>query len=200
MIERIIPPHKEGSLVTIFMPVYNGEYFLKKSIESIVNQTYTNWELLCVDDSSTDGSLEILEDYASKDDRIKVFSKPNGGNVPKSFNFVKPYMKGDFYMYLSQDDYMSEDNIEKCWQSIACSDAEIAMPACKLLYSNGASQNIELHEKTISGEEAFYLSLNWGVHGFCLYPMSLLNDVVLDENIFNADEYLTRLLFLKATK
>lgn len=116
------------------MPVYNGERFLKKSIESIINQTYTNWELLCVDDTSTDNSLKILKDYASKDKRIKVFSKPNGGNVPKSFNFVKPYMKGDFYMYLSQDDYMSEDNIEKCCQSIAVANAEIAMPI--LIYHN----------------------------------------------------------------
>ena len=66
-----LPPHNECSLVTIFMPVYNGERFLKKSIESIINQTYTNWELLCVDDSSKDNSLEILEGYASKDDRIK---------------------------------------------------------------------------------------------------------------------------------
>lgn len=191
----------DSPLVSIFMPVYNGGAFLQKSIESIINQSYSNWELLCVDDSSTDDSIAILKKYAEKDVRIKVFSKTNGGNVPKSFNFVHPFMNGEFYMYMSQDDYMSVDNIEGCYKALVAQRADMAMPTCNLIYEDeSCNYKIELNQDVISGVEAFYLSLSWRVHGFCLYKMSLLNGVVLDEEIYNSDEYLTRLSFLKSRK
>ena len=61
------------------MPVYNAEPFLDDAILSVMEQSFGDWELICVNDGSTDGSLSKLEAYASKDPRIRVFSKPNGG-------------------------------------------------------------------------------------------------------------------------
>lgn len=70
---------KENTLVSIIVPVYNAERFLSRCIESILYQTYTNFELLLVDDGSTDESGRICDEYSLKDARIKVYHKPNGG-------------------------------------------------------------------------------------------------------------------------
>ena len=69
----------EKPLISVVVPVYNVAKYLKKSIESIVNQTYTNLEIILVDDGSKDESGEICEDYSLKDSRIIVIHKPNGG-------------------------------------------------------------------------------------------------------------------------
>lgn len=80
-------------LISVFIPVYNGEKYLERTLQSIQQQTYANFEILLVDDSSTDGSLEILNQFAEKDARFKVFIKENGGIVAKSMNFILPKSK-----------------------------------------------------------------------------------------------------------
>ena len=67
------------SLLSIIVPVYNSEKHLKECLDSLINQTYKNIEIICVNDGSTDNSLNILNEYAKKDNRIKIFSKENGG-------------------------------------------------------------------------------------------------------------------------
>ena len=72
------------------MPVYNAEPFLDDAILSVMEQSFGDWELICVNDGSTDGSLSKLEAYASKDPRIRVFSKPNGGALnARNYEFDK---------------------------------------------------------------------------------------------------------------
>ena len=94
-------------LISVFVPVYNGEKYLERTLLSIQQQTYANIEVLLVDDSSTDGSLEILKRFAEEDSRFKVFVKENGEIVAKSMNFIIPIIKGDFFFYSSQDDLFS---------------------------------------------------------------------------------------------
>ena len=90
--ESIFPTAQPS--ISIFMPVYNGSKFLEESISSLQKQTFKDFELVCVDDSSTDDSYNVLEKLAQTDSRIKLFQKPNGGNVPKSWNFVLPNLNG----------------------------------------------------------------------------------------------------------
>lgn len=118
----------DASLISIFMPVYNGSKYLDETINSVLNQSFENFELLCIDDSSTDNSYEILKKFESKDSRIKLFQKPNGGTVPKSWNFALPFMKGQFIMYMSQDDLMSLDNLEKLVLRQLETDADCVLP------------------------------------------------------------------------
>lgn len=191
---------KNEDLISIFMPVYNGSNYLEKSITSILKQSYSNFELLCVDDSSKDNSFDILQKFAQKDARVRVFRKANGGNVPKSFNFVKPFIRGKFYMYMSQDDSMSPDNLECCFKKHYETEADVVMPKYVMFNQDGIRKIKCLSETYISGKEAFYRSLDWEVHSFCLWKYSLLKDFVMDESIFNTDEYMTRVLFLNANK
>lgn len=91
--------------VSIIIPVYNVEAYLPQCLDSVVNQTYKNLEIICVNDGATDNSLSILESYASQDDRIKVVSKNNGG-LSSARNEGHRYVTGQYMMYLDSDDWM----------------------------------------------------------------------------------------------
>jgi glycosyltransferase involved in cell wall biosynthesis len=87
----------QNLLISIFVPVFNGEKYLVQTLKSIQEQTYTNLEILLVDDSSTDESLKILNQFAKEDSRFNVFVKENGGMVAKSMNFILPKISGDYF-------------------------------------------------------------------------------------------------------
>ena len=96
------------SLVSIIVPVYNGEKYLRAMLDSIIAQSNPAWECICVNDSSTDGSLAILEEYSSRDPRIKCITKPNGG-TGDSRNLGLDSATGDFIMFADQDDLLHPD-------------------------------------------------------------------------------------------
>lgn len=191
-------------LISVFIPVYNGAKFLKKSVESVLNQTFTDFELVCVDDSSTDNSFAILENFAKIDKRLVIFRKPNGGNVPKSWNFVIPYLKGKFISYMSQDDWMSADNLALNYKRHLETGANIVIPDLADYSKNGKITKFIGVKGTrnliLSGREAFILSLNWKIHGFCLCESKLMKSELFDENSFNSDEYVTRKNFLLSSR
>ena len=97
--------------VTILMPVYNGSRYLQRSIGSLTAQTYTDWELVALDDESTDDSLSVLKQLAAADKRIKIMSKLNDGkgNTALNISIMSKEAEGDYIFYMSQDDYISAD-------------------------------------------------------------------------------------------
>ena len=100
----------EKPLISVVVPVYNVAKYLKKSIESIVNQTYTNLEIILVDDGSKDESGEICEDYSLKDSRIIVIHKPNGG-LSDARNAGIKQAKGEYITFVDSDDTIDYDMI-----------------------------------------------------------------------------------------
>uniref|UniRef100_UPI0040498A1A glycosyltransferase family 2 protein n=1 Tax=Flavobacterium sp. TaxID=239 RepID=UPI0040498A1A len=195
----------DNYLVSIFMPVYNGEKYLDETLRSILNQTYSNLEILLVDDSSTDNSYGILKKIESKDSRIKVFKKENGGMVAKSFNFILPHLKGDFFYYSSQDDLFSRDLIEKMVNKQKETNADTVLPDMEFYFENKKENKkiIGLHldrNVVLSGKEALIESLNWNIHGFALFKTSLLDNEFFPEDAFDSDEFVTRKMFLKSNK
>jgi glycosyltransferase involved in cell wall biosynthesis len=190
-------------IISVFMPVYNGEKYLRKSIESVLNQTFRNFQLVIVDDSSTDNSYFLAKEYSEKDDRIEVFQKPNGGNVPKSWNFAMPYLKGEFISYMSQDDWMSEDNLELNYKRYLETGADIVVPDL-IFYSEKGNKTLcginGDRNQIITGKEAFLLSLYWKIHGFTLCKAEIMKSEPFDETAFNSDEYVTRKNYLLSDK
>lgn len=81
--------------VSIVLPVYNGEVYLRQAIESVLAQTYENWELIIVDDCSTDGSPAIMDEYAGWDARIKVVHNKENQKLPESLNIGFRQAEGD---------------------------------------------------------------------------------------------------------
>ena len=92
-------------LISIVLPIYNGEKYMKQSIDSVINQTYANWELLIVDDGSTDNTAAIAREYAEKDNRIKYYKNPQNMRLPKTLNRGFSLATGDYLTWTSDDNY-----------------------------------------------------------------------------------------------
>lgn len=99
------------SKVSIILPVYNTELFLNKCLDSIINQTYSNLEIICINDGSTDNSLEILKTYKEKDKRIQVINITNHG-VSYARNLGLTKITGEFVVFIDSDDYIESDYIQ----------------------------------------------------------------------------------------
>ena len=104
--------------IDILMATYNGEKYIKEQIESILNQTFTNFNLLICDDSSTDNTVAILEEYASKDSRIKIFKNKTNQGIIRNFENLLNKVTCKYYMLADQDDVWKNDKIEKSVKKI----------------------------------------------------------------------------------
>lgn len=103
------------ALVSIIIPVYNAEEYLEKSLDSVINQTLTNIEIILIDDGSTDGSLAILRKYASIDSRIKLLHEENKG-AGAARNYGMKYATGEYLSFLDCDDIVEKNMIEEMWR------------------------------------------------------------------------------------
>ena len=91
--------------ISVIVPVYNVERFLRRCLDSILDQTFNDWEAVCVNDGSKDSCLSILKEYAEKDSRFVVVDKPNGG-LSDARNAAMPYVRGEFIIYVDSDDFI----------------------------------------------------------------------------------------------
>ena len=98
-------------LFSIVIPVYNVEPYLKECLDSVLAQTCSNFEAVCVNDGSTDGSLAILEDYAASDSRIRIITQPNGG-LSAARNTGMDSATGDYLLFLDSDDWIEPNALE----------------------------------------------------------------------------------------
>lgn len=101
------------SLVSVCVPIYNGETYLRESLDSIVNQTYKNLEILVVDDCSTDGSISIVKEYQAKDDRIRIVHNEQNLGLVGNWNKCISEATGEYVKLHFQDDMMLPDTIGK---------------------------------------------------------------------------------------
>ena len=111
-------------LFSIIVPVYNCSLFIKECIDSIKKQSLENWELLLIDDGSTDSSPAICDDQASIDTRIRVFHKLNGG-VSSARNLGIEKAKGNYILFLDSDDMLSSDTLKICQEHISTSNLDV---------------------------------------------------------------------------
>ena len=103
----------EENKVSIIIPVYNAEKFIGKTIESVLNQTYKNWEILIFNDKSKDNSLKIIKKYSKKDKRIKVVDSKENVGVVAARNKLIEIATGEFIAFLDADDYWKQNKLEK---------------------------------------------------------------------------------------
>lgn len=99
-------------LISVIVPVYNAEKYLRKCIDSVLAQTYENYEILLIDDGSTDNSLIICNEYKEKNNKVKVFHKENGG-ASSARNVGLKEAKGKYIYFLDSDDWLREDALHK---------------------------------------------------------------------------------------
>ena len=102
-------------MISVIIPIYNVENYLKKCIESVINQTYKNLEIILVNDGSNDNSKNIIDEYSTIDNRIKVINKENGG-LSDARNAGIEIAKGDYITFLDSDDWIELNMYEKLYQ------------------------------------------------------------------------------------
>ena len=132
--------------IEILLATYNGEKYVGEQIDSIINQTYNNWELLIRDDNSKDRTLEILKEYEKKDKRIKVIEDKKGNlGFVKNFEELLNNSKEDWVMFSDQDDYWLENKIEK-YVAILNTSSEDILKKPMLIHSNSfiCDDNLEI--------------------------------------------------------
>ncbi len=113
-------------LISVIVPVYNVEAYLSRCVDSLLVQTYSQLEILLVDDGSTDGSAAICDEYAAKDPRITVLHKENGG-LSDARNAGLTACKGDYVVFVDSDDYVSPLHIQNLWEALSSANADIAI-------------------------------------------------------------------------
>lgn len=132
-------------LVSIIVPVYNVENYLTECIESTLNQTYHNVEIILIDDGSTDRSGKICDTYANKDNRIKVFHKKNGG-LSDARNMGIEKVTGEYIYFLDSDDILPTGAIEKMLNACVKEDADMAIAGSEKFVDNKLPQSSEKDE------------------------------------------------------
>lgn len=115
----------EGALISVIVPVYNIKEYLPRCVESITKQTYSNLEILLVDDGSTDGTGALCDELAQKDSRIRVYHKKNGGSS-SARNLGLKEAKGELVAFVDSDDYIEADMYERLIKGMQVWKAEIA--------------------------------------------------------------------------
>ena len=116
----------ENPLVSIIVPVYNGETFLKECVDSILNQTYKNIELILINDGSKDNSAQIINEYAKKDERVVAIHQENSGVCASRNNGLRN-THGEYICLIDQDDYVFPDYISYLYTLIKENNADISL-------------------------------------------------------------------------
>lgn len=143
---------KTEAKVSVIMPVYNGQDFLNKSINSVLNQTFKEFNLILIDDCSTDNSLSICEEYSRLDERVIVCTtKQNKGSWIGNLDLYK-HILADYVMCIDQDDWYEIDAIEKAYMTVVDDKTDIAI-FDYYINENGKSK-VELEELSLSNQEA----------------------------------------------
>ena len=167
--------------VSIIMPVYNVKKYLVKAMESAINQTYDNYEIICIDDGSQDGSGEILDEY-SKYEKVTVVHKENTG-YGNSMNLGLAMATGDYISILEPDDYIENDTLEAI-MAIIDSEGEIDIVKCNFSFVKGEKdeeiiptkvlKDTTKYGRVLRGDEILSLYLGYIAHWTALYRRDFL--------------------------
>lgn len=127
-------------LVTVCIPVYNNEEYVGQCLDSIINQTLKDIEIICVDDGSTDRSLDVLREYEQRDERIKVYAQEVNKGLGAARNLAISYARGEYVGFVDSDDFISFDMYEKLYSRAKEQSADMSI--CDVhLYSDGGRVN-----------------------------------------------------------
>ncbi len=183
----------EKYLISVIVPVYNVEKYLDECIESIVNQTYKNLEIILVDDGSTDHSPQMCDKWAEKDSRIKVIHKKNGG-LSSARNAALEIVQGDYIAFVDSDDFIDDDMFELLLNNALEYSAEISRCSYRFVIKGELVDSEEINDeiKVYSAEEILD-SLKYGgiINDIVcnkIYSKDLIADARFDETVKSGED------------
>lgn len=183
-------------LVSIIMPLYNGEKFIEITLASVLKQTYKNWELLITNDGSKDNSPKIVEKYIKKDERIKLFNQINKGSAAARNNSLKE-AKGKYIVFLDSDDIWEDNFLEEQIKFLKEKNASLVFSSYKRINEEGK----EILEPFIVPEKVNYKDLLKTCSLTCLtsvYDREKTGIIYFNEELKSLrDDYVMWLIMLK---
>lgn len=192
-------------LISVIVPIYNVEKYLARCVDSIVNQTYKNLEIILVDDGTPDRCPQMCDDYAEKDSRIKVVHKKNGG-LSDARNAGMAVATGEYISFIDSDDYVSDDFFECLLDVMNKENSDIAECSVVKFYEDNRFDEFsdDLSVKTYDTQDAMSALIAenpfhqhvWNK----LYKTELVKDIPYAVGKLNEDEFWTYQVFGRANK
>ncbi len=184
--------------VTVLMACWNAAGYVEKALDSLLCQTHLDLQVVCVDDASTDNTLDILRRYAAKDSRIHVVSLSENGGQAHARNVALARAEGEYVCMLDSDDWMSPDALE---QAVAVFDAhpdtDCVLFQVEEVYADHTRRYPLPSFERMTGEEAFEASLTWTLHGLYMVRAELHRKYPYDETTrAYSDDNTTRIHYL----
>lgn len=175
---------KKEPLISVIVPVYNVEKYLDRCIESIVNQTYKNLEIILVDDGSPDNSLKMCDDWAKKDKRIKVIHKKNSG-VSSARNAGMNKSKGEWITFVDADDYIEPTYVEDMLNKANETNSKYICCGYNKIYSNNLESINSAGTTKVLNSKEYIISLLNVQNGYGFVHMKLINKDIINSVRFN---------------
>jgi glycosyltransferase involved in cell wall biosynthesis len=197
--------------ISVIVPVYKVEQYLNRCVDSILNQTYINLEVILVDDGSKDRCPEICDDYAKKDSRIRVIHKENGG-LSSARNEGLKCATGEVISLVDSDDYINSNMYTDLMKQMIDNDADIAMCGYKYVYDSGIDSRIRNHDvnaeivlfdgrqSQFQAFESYEKRVTFTVAWNKLYKKYLFEGITYPDGRIHEDEARTHALLYKANK
>ena len=147
--------------VSVIIPIYNAEQYLKRCLDSICGQTLRNIEIICINDASTDKSLNILNEYAEKDNRIKLVNLEHNQGESIARNTGLAMAKGEYIGFVDNDDMLDPDFYEKLYLKAKETNADIAKGEVLEIDYDGKEHYGKINKKILENNNKMYFVINW---------------------------------------
>ena len=185
--------------ITVAIPCYNGEKTIERCVESILAQTYTNYELLIINDGSKDNTPAVIEELAKKDSRIRIITQENRG-LSATRNRGIEEAKGEYISFIDADDYICPDYLDRLYTAITATGADLAV--CKYYTSEQPDKDGGVYTIDRSTMYKELLIPNENIAAFAwnrLYKLDIINDAGLryDARIYGNEDALFNYQYLK---
>lgn len=196
---------KSKGLISVIVPVYNVEKFIFKCLDSILNQTYKNFEIIVVNDGSTDKSLDICREFVNKDKRVALLTKKNGG-LSDARNFGLNHSKGEWVTFIDSDDFVSPMYLEHLIGGVTDNNTKIVVSRLKNTTDFEAEPvyDKKISYKNLSTEKALktvFLQKKFDTNATAkLYLRELFEDISFPVGILFEDFATTYKIFFKSKK
>ena len=189
-------------MISVIIPVYGVEKYLSRCLDSIINQTYRDLEIILVDDGSPDNSGKICDEYAAKDSRIKVIHKENGG-LSSARNAGLDVATGEYIGFVDSDDWIEPQTYNMLFSAIEKNNSDIAICGHRMVYDNTSTS-----KATYSNDEYLSYDLLWNeIFGKLnnaawnkLYRKNLIDDLRFPIGVIHGEDLIFNLNYLKNCK
>ncbi len=189
-------------MISVIVAVYNAERYIKKCLDSLMVQRYQDYEVICVDDASTDASTMIIKEYVEKDARFRLLRMEKNVGQAVARNYGIDHAVGDIVTALDADDWFDEESLEgiaKTFEEYPATDC--AVFRCMMAYEDGRVEEYDGEKfQVMTGRDASFLSLTWRIHGYYAtrrefyeqYPYDTTCHLYSDDNTTHVHYYISR--------